>query len=91
MGMKISTADIDWQGQATAAFKYRLEFELLDAARLEVPDSDLNQLVSDWSRQWHYTPKLTNGSSVKFRPNELPPELSIWNLPCSDPPPGMRV
>lgn len=79
--MIISAGTADWEKQLSAAFKRRIQFELGQIDKLNLSHTELFKLVSAWSVQWHYTPKMTGDTSIEFRPNELPDESSLWNTP----------
>ena len=86
--MVISGGDKDWEDRLASAFKQRVHFELRDVDKLKLTDAQLYKRISEWILEWHYTPKLTNLTSINFRPDELP-AADDWLIPPE--PPGNRA
>jgi hypothetical protein len=69
----IWAGDNDWESQLIAAFKRRIEFELLGIDKLQLSEAELHKLVFDWSVRWAYTPRFTDGTTIRFKPDIFPP------------------
>lgn len=79
--MTFSATDVDWEFKINAAFGKRIEFELLQIDKLKISETELLRKLSQLCIRYDYSPRMTSVTSIKFRPNELPKEISLWDIP----------
>jgi hypothetical protein len=76
-----SATDVDWEFQINATFGKRMEFELLQINKLRISETEIFRKLSQLCIRYDYSPRMTSATSIKFRPNELPKEISLWDIP----------